>query len=218
VDLVAAVAVFFGVTAVMVPSFSQNRRATSESVCKGNVGAIARASAEYANDHEGMLPHPNWTFNRRYAGWLCRPPFSLPNTNIETGLLWPYLKSYAVYRCPSEDTNAPAFAARKQKYTSYVMNGAACFFEDQWRPNTAPVAKLKPEAILFWQPDERNFRDYNDGASRPDEGSTRLHSGETPVGNVDGSVGTMSVQQFNAEALRRPGRLWWSLKSKDGAG
>ena len=98
------------------------------------------------------------------------------------------------------------------------MNGSACFFEGQVTPQTPAISKLRPDLILFWQADERNFRDFNDGSSRPDEGPTRLHSGGSTIGVMDGHVDEMKLFEFNSEVLRRPSRLWWNQKSKDGSG
>lgn len=218
VDLFATVAMVFGFVAVAVGGMAKSRTGSAASVCAGNVRQLMGGVSQYAMEANNRLPHPNWGFNPGYAGWLCQPPFSGRSNVIESGLLWRYAGSAGVYRCPSDKTNTASFQQRKQKLTSYIMNGAACFFEDQRRAETASISDLSPASILMWQADERNFRDYNDGASRADEGSTRTHRGRGPTGALDGSVQRMSVPEFNAEALRRPGRLWWNPKRKDGAG
>jgi hypothetical protein len=170
----------------------------------------------YVGENNDYLPHPNWDFQPNYAGWLCRPPFASPRTNIQTGLLWRYLGNDVVYMCPMDKTNAPAFQARRQKYTSYIMNGAACFYETQSWPETVKASSIAQDAILFWQADERNFRDYNDGASKPDEGVSRMHKQGTTVGVISGAVEYIKVYDFNLEIVRKPGRVWWNPKKKDG--
>ena len=160
----------------------------------------------------------NWDFNPSYAGWLCPPPFDKPATNIQTGLLWKYSPNAQVYMCPQDKTNTASFLARRQKYTSYIMNGAACMFQTQARPRTVKISNIRKDAIIFWQADERNFRDFNDGASKPDEGITRMHSDGGTVGVINGSVEHLKAREFNQEILKKPGRLWWNPQRKDGSG
>ena len=216
VELTILLVLIFVLLALTFASLARAKQSTRGSTCANNMGQLMSAIHKYGADHNDYLPHPNWGLYNRFAGWLCNPPFQLPETNIQTGLLWPYTGSYAVYRCPLDPTNSATFAHRKQKYTSYIMNGAACFFENQTTPQTAVISSLRPDVILFWQADERNFRDFNDGASRPDEGPTRLHSGGTTIGVIDGSAAEMKHPEFNSEVLRRPSRLWWNQKRKDG--
>lgn len=209
---------FLALVTLAFPMATRSESGGDAAVCGDNLRQLLKSTAQYAADHNDRLPPPNWGFNANYAGWLCKPPYSAGETNVMTGVLWKYGNDLAVYRCPLDKTNTASFQQRKQKYTSYIMNGSACFFEFQRTPRTPAISSISPKAILFWQADERNFRDYNDGASRPDEGSTRLHSEGTPIGVMDGSAEQLSVRDFNLEALRRPGRLWWNQKAKDGSG
>jgi hypothetical protein len=218
VELMICLVLVFTLIALGVAWVAHSKQSARGSVCSDNMGQLMSGVHQYAGDHNDFLPHPNWGLYNRFAGWLCRPPYDIPETNIQTGLLWPYTHSYSAYRCPLDRTNTATFAQRKQKYTSYIMNGSACFFEGQVTPQTPAISKLRPDLILFWQADERNFRDFNDGSSRPDEGPTRLHSGGSTIGVMDGHVDEMKLFEFNSEVLRRPSRLWWNQKSKDGSG
>jgi len=216
IELLVVIGIIGILASLLLPALASAKSAAHSTICINNVKQLMTAIHMYSTDNEDYMPHPNWDFNPTYAGWLCRPPFSKPRTNIETGLLWKYTPNAQVYLCPLDKTNIASFLARRQKYTSYIMNGAACFFETQAFPRTPKVSTIRQDAILFWQADDRNFRDYNDGASKPDEGVTRMHSDGSTVGVVSGSVQRIKVREFNAEALKRPGRLWWNPNKKDG--
>ncbi len=149
-------------------------------------------------------------------GWVCTPPFSKPETNIQTGVLWPYASAYKLFRCPLDRTNTPAFHTRGQKYTSYIMNGSMCAY--QIRPKTFKIDQFKPNDIIMWQADERSPGDFNDASSTPDEGITRIHNIGTTVGVIDGHVEYIKIKAFNREVTQRPGRLWNVPGSKRGDG
>ena len=77
---------------------------------------------------------------------------------------------------------------------------------------------FRQDAIIFWQPLESNYADWNDGSSRPVEGITKLHNNGTSVGVVDGHVEFMKTVNFYNEAnIATRNRLWCNPgKDNDG--
>src|SRR3989442_13501085 len=65
-------------------------------------------------------------FRSPVPGWLTAAPYNPKDTqtNIEKGVLWTYIKNYAIWRCPSVRTNTPTFRLRGNKLSDYLMNGA----------------------------------------------------------------------------------------------
>lgn len=125
------------------------------------------------------------------------------------------MNEYSVYRCPADVTNK-VWAARNQKYSSYLENGAACYFQVQQKPDTPKAASIRQDAILFWQARETTPGDFNDGSSSPDEGITGIHLKGTTVGIISGSVEYLRLIRFAKEAKVAKGRLWWNPKTPDG--
>lgn len=216
IELLVVIAIIAILASLLLPALSKAKQKSIQTQCTGNQKQLMLATVMYYTDNNDYLPHPNWDFITSYAGWLCRPPFELPQTNMQSGLLWTYLGNYEVFRCPADKTNNPTFRQRRQKYSSYIMNGAACFFQVQQRPETAKAGGLRQDAILLWQADERLPGDYNDGSSSASENITRVHNQGTTVGTVSGSVEYIKVRAFTVEAQRRPGRLWWNPRSRTG--
>src|SRR5687768_4327453 len=216
VELLLTLVVICLLISIVLPRMASARSRAHQLNCVNNQKQLVAAMEMYARENDDAAPHPNWDFNPNFAGWLCRPPFEKPATNVQTGLLWKYSLTERVFTCPQDKTNTSSFSARRQKYSSYIMNGAACFFETQARPRTVKVSTLREDAIILWQADERNFRDFNDGASKPDEGVTRMHANGSTIALLGGAVQHITAREFNQQILRKPGRLWWNPKKIDG--
>ena len=107
-------------------------------------------------------------------------------------------------------------AAASPKVYLYIMNGAACYFQIQQKPDTAKAASIRQDAILMWQANEKNSGDFNDGSSTADEGITGVHLKGTTVGCVSGSVEYWRLIKFYTEAKVNKGRLWWNPKTANG--
>ncbi|MFM8420619.1 MAG: hypothetical protein ACKOEQ_10925, partial [Verrucomicrobiota bacterium] len=175
-----------------------------------------------------FLPEPNWNSPWERKGWLYDAKLGAPpdpnrapfNTNrasaYATGLLYTYIQSPNVYRCPSDLTNKPAFRSRAQKMSSYLMNGAVCSFGGV-SPGSHKAAAFDPHAIIYWQALETNPGDFNDGSSSPAEGITKLHSFGTTVGVVDGHIEYLkTVEFYRLGNVPGKNRLWCNPSTPNG--
>jgi prepilin-type N-terminal cleavage/methylation domain-containing protein len=227
IELLVVIAIIAILAAMLLPALAKAKDKAVRAQCQNNVKQITMSIHLYSNDARDFLPEPNWNSPWLRKGWLYdaaggsipNPLVAPYNNNLalayQTGLLWDFLKTVEVFRCPMDKTNT-LWAGRAQKLSSYLMNGALCGY-GKISPNSYKVGDFRQDAIIFWQALETNPADFNDGSSSPNEGITKLHSVGTTVGGVDGHVEYMKTLKFYAEqGLAGKNRLYCNPGTVDG--
>lgn len=219
IELLVVIAIIAILAGMLLPALSKAKAKATATKCMNNVKQFTMAIHLYSTEANGYLPEPNWNSPWVASGWLFdasggsvpQPNAATPELPYQGGLLWPYLKSVAIYRCPAEQTNVIAsFNSRANKLGSFLMNGAVCGY-GAIGGQSYLVELFDPAAIIFWQALETNPGDWNDGSSSPAEGVTKIHNLGTTVGVVDGHVEFMKTDAFYAEqALPTKNRLFCS--------
>ncbi len=232
VDLLAVIAALGLLAFTLLPALARSPAPGQRSLCVDNLRRLAQAVLMYAADNRDALPYPNWGNNT--PGWLYMPKNgSPPNLGVppyatnallayQKGLLWPFVKSQDVYRCPL-DVKSPYYGTRANKLSTYVMNGAVCGYGALY-PNSYALSRFAPSAYCFWEPDELigspplGAFAYNDASSYPDrnEGAGRHHPGGTPIGTFGGSVEWVTFKAFATAQQGGPNNVWCNPGTANG--
>ena len=120
-----------------------------------------------------------------------------------------------MYFCP-RDVNISTFTLRGQQSSTYVMNGAVNGYgRDIYPP--VKLSRMPPNGIVFWEPDETDVNNFNDGASSPNEGLTTRHSQGGVYGEFEGAAVFIKQSAWNT-GCAQPGAnpFWCYPDSPDG--
>ena len=193
VELLVVMAILGILAALLLPALSKAKNKGIQAVDINNLKQISTTVQLYATDNHDGLPAPNWLAQDRsgYPGWLYNldPAAAGPEQfRIEKGLLWPTLKTRQLYMCPMDNTNSGLFSLRDQQLSSYAMNGAVIGFDRTNYP-AEKLSRMQSEDIAFWETDEKEPHNFNDGANFPAEGISARHLDGAIKATLGGSVG-----------------------------
>lgn len=117
IELLVVVAIIAILAALLLPSLPKAREASRRVNCFSNLRELNLCWEMYADDNGGWLAPNNWIdylnkgADNTNMSW-CNGDARVDDTtsNIQSGLLYPYDKSTAIYHCPSDlSTIAGAF-------------------------------------------------------------------------------------------------------------
>jgi prepilin-type N-terminal cleavage/methylation domain-containing protein len=219
IELLAVVAIIILLLSLLVPAMHKVRDRANQIVCESNVRQVMTAIIHQSSDNEGFVTSPNWG-TQDQAGWLSYKQRWDDLTPLSTGLLWPYLGSYKVYRCPGDpqpDSTLPWFNQNSRMVTSYNMNGSACgygakgFISAAKGWNTFKLTEYRPSDIIYWEGNENapTMGYWWDGGNYPWEGMSSRHYDGGTLASADAHVERMDTTNYYAmSGSGNKNRLW----------
>ncbi|MDB5302545.1 MAG: N-terminal cleavage protein [Phycisphaerales bacterium] len=160
VELLVVIGIIAVLLSIILPVVSRVRHSARLVNCQANVRQLVQASISYASDNDGILPLPNLQSQDgpNTPGWLYKDiPLATNPAQVETGVLWKYLKVRDVYHCPLDP--GPWGRGVTEAFTSYLMNPSVMNPAlANPKPNTIPssyaLRRMNPQAILFLEADQ----------------------------------------------------------------
>ena len=219
IELLVVIAIIAILAAMLLPALTKAKAQAQRTKCLGNLKQLGVAITMYASDFQDCLPYPNW--GQDSLGWLYQSTNGLPpapdngTLAYEGGLLWPYLKNTAVYRCPTDITNSATstWSKRQNKLSTYIMTGAVCGFYYAKNP-AYKLGQFKATQYIMWEPDDQQKAwSYNDGANAPTvtEGPSKRHTSGCVMLCFDAHANFLKVGTFTRQAYEHgPNDLWCS--------
>jgi len=242
IELLVVVAIIALLIAILLPTLQRAKEDARGLKCGTNQRQLMTAARMYADEWSDYMPLPNWGWPRyhqgRYPrGWLFDPPKILRNplrwkeTDRRNGLLWNYLLSGELYRCPEHYKNFK-YQNDSRRLTSYLMNGAVSGYPWPWEhawDRVFHVTEYRPDAVIFWEPpdpeglDEDEHpggpygEDWEDGSSSPDQGMTYRHGDGATFTFIDGHTEWWTLDEYRREeAIPIANPLWCSPMTEHG--
>ena len=126
--VIAIIAILAG---MLLPALAKARQKAQGIACLNHLKQLQLAWFMYASDHNDRLApnlglaFPQTTDNTWVQGGLSLGPANPDNTNtlyLQRSLLFPYLKSLAVFKCPADRSTANFGGARCPRVRSLTMN------------------------------------------------------------------------------------------------
>lgn len=107
IELLVVIAIIALLLSVTLPALKRAKEAGKRAVCMTNVKSLATAWLMYVQENADRLPsgqakvYDGWV--RQISAFASNPqdaPLELQIQSLREGLLFPYLNTYDVYRCP----------------------------------------------------------------------------------------------------------------------
>jgi prepilin-type N-terminal cleavage/methylation domain-containing protein len=212
IELLVVIAIITILASLLLPVLSRAKDQSVRTVDVNNLRQMIMALTMYGNENQDRPPWSNWRAgdapNRQ--GWLytLNPEASGPaQFDPRTGAFWSTLLSSNMYFCPRDKTS-PGFNQRDQQCSTYVMNGAI----NGYSLDVFPVLKssrMPPLGIVFWEPDQNDINNFNDGASSPDEGLTARHAQGGAYGEFNGAADFIKQRLWNIGVKQTNANQFW---------
>ena len=128
IELLVVIAIIAILAAILFPVFAQARGKARQAACLSNMKQINLGLLQYEQDYDETFPN---SFNGCNSGRIQNPldpndkiggSTGVGRRPIWHGVIYPYIKSWDIYSCPSDADNKPTNPVDAYHYISYGYN------------------------------------------------------------------------------------------------
>lgn len=210
IELLVVIAIIAILAAILFPVFAKARETAKRSACLSNMKQMASAWIMYSDDYDGacpslMLPAGRGMYADKCTSWMEE--------------MYPYIKSYAVFGCPSSDYTPKTAVDVNNQNGRLTYGWNASVFNYSWLFQVQQSDLERPSDMVFisdtigvnWlslpgaQSWGWNFTfDFGNGPQYATRPPTDRHNGTVNVTFCDGHAGALPYNEL--------------LKTEDGGG
>jgi len=125
IELLVVIAIIAILAALLLPALGKAKKKATGISCINNLKQLTIAAIIYAGDSDDAIPPNGQGLNDCWARGNMKDPLDVTNIAlVRASLLYPYLKSDAIYRCPADKFNiAGSSMLRARTYSQSAMMG-----------------------------------------------------------------------------------------------
>jgi len=101
VELLVVIGIIALLISILLPSLQRARDQANRTACMSNLHQLTTGYIQYATEHKFKVMSSD-TRTTAQCDWVAADQYGNTLAAIENGMLWPYCKAAATYRCPSD--------------------------------------------------------------------------------------------------------------------